>query len=318
MTSRPIMLTRFLVVPAGKEFREALHPRDRRGRFARKPGGAGAAAMTDKEFAARQQWVAKTIRQTRSTHATENTHQHNGVWDPARDRAHREIARDLYAAAARVPTEGKAVVAGGLGGAGKTTTLRDHAGINPDDYFTINPDDIKEELARRGMIPEVPGHPDLSPMERAALVHYESGRIADLVADMAYRDRRNLIWDITMSSPRVLEDRLAELQQHGYSEATAVFVDIPVETSVARALDRYRRGVDAWHRGEGFGGRYVPPDVIRGQRGRGGRTINRETFDQLRDRFARWSVYDNSVHGRPPQLVDASHNGDEDNDEEVT
>ncbi len=307
------MLTRFVVVPA-KAFREELHPRDRRGRFARRPGGP-LPAMTDAEFTARQEWVARTIRQARATHATEFTHHANGVWNADRDRTHREIARDLYAAAAGVPADGKAVVAGGLGGAGKTTTLRDHAGINPDDYFTINPDEIKEELARRGMIPEVPGAPDLSPMERAALVHYESGRIADLVADMAYRDHRNIIWDITMSSPKVLEDRLVELEQHGYSETTAVFVDIPVETSVQRALARYRAGVDAWHRGEGLGGRYVPPEIIRGQRGRGGRTINRQTFDEMRDRFARWSVYDNSVHGRPPQLVEASHNG---SDEEVT
>ncbi|MET7808645.1 zeta toxin family protein [Micromonospora chersina] len=138
-------------------------------------------------------------------------------------------------------------------------------------------------------------------MERAALVHYESGRIADMVAGMAYRDRKNIIWDITMSSPKVLEDRLAELQDHGYAEAVAVFVDIPVETSVERALARYRAGVDAWH--EGYGGRYVPPEIIRGQRGARGRTINRETFDEMRDRFDRWSVYNNSVSGRAPAAV---------------
>ena len=35
----------------------------------------------------------------------------------------------------------------------------------------INPDDIKEELAQRGMVPEIDG---LSPMEATDLVHEES------------------------------------------------------------------------------------------------------------------------------------------------
>ena len=38
-------------------------------------------------------------------------------------------------------------------------------------YLMINPDDIKEEMARRGMVPEIEG---LSPMEASDLVHEES------------------------------------------------------------------------------------------------------------------------------------------------
>ncbi|MBQ1019860.1 hypothetical protein KBX71_18605 [Micromonospora sp. D93] len=44
MTSIPrLMLTRFVVVPAGKDFHEELHSRDRRCRFARKQVIAAAA-----------------------------------------------------------------------------------------------------------------------------------------------------------------------------------------------------------------------------------------------------------------------------------
>ena len=76
-----------------------------------------------------------------------------------------------------------AVVAGGLGGAGKTTVLGDHEGIDPTKYLTINPDDLKEELAQRGMIPKVDG---LSPMEASDLVHEESSYLARQLALRAH------------------------------------------------------------------------------------------------------------------------------------
>jgi hypothetical protein len=46
--------------------------------------------------------------------------------------------------------------------------LGKHAGIDLTRYLTINPDDVKEEMGRRGLIPDVPG---LSPMEASDLVH---------------------------------------------------------------------------------------------------------------------------------------------------
>lgn len=260
--------------------------------------------LSDKEFEDRQKYVEETIGKARKTAATDVTHSKDGVWDPERDKAHREIADHLYARAAHVPNNGEAVVAGGLGGAGKTTILTKHAGIDPKNYLTVNPDDIKEELAKRGMVPEVPGHPDLSPMERSALVHEESSRIAQLLADKAYRDKKNMIWDITMSSGSSVQSRLDKLKQHGYGNVKGVFVDIPAETSVERALARYRHGVDAYHAGEGLGGRYVPPSVIRAQQTSTGRTINRQVFDGLKDQFHDWSVYDNSGDFNP-QLVEA-------------
>jgi hypothetical protein len=44
---------------------------------------------------------------------------------------------------------------GGLGGAYKSTVLEKHAGIERSQYLTINPADIKEAMAERGLIPEV-------------------------------------------------------------------------------------------------------------------------------------------------------------------
>ena len=62
---------------------------------------------------------------------------------------------------------------------GKGTILAKHAGIDTSKYLVIDPDQIKEQMARRGMIPEVEG---LSPMERSVLVHEESSWFATNLA----------------------------------------------------------------------------------------------------------------------------------------
>lgn len=263
------------------------------------------APMTDKQFVDRASRVEKTIGEARKTHSTDVTHMTDGAWNPDRVRQHKEIVDSLYAKHAHVPNEGKAVIAGGLGGAGKTTVLKGHAGIDPKQWLTVNPDDIKEEMAKRGMVPEVPGHPDLSPMERSALVHEESSHIAQMLADKAYRDKKNMIWDITMSSGGSVQKRIDALHHHGYGNVRGVFVHIPAETSVERAMARYRRGADDHHMGKAgaLGGRYVPPSVIRAQKTSGGSTVNREVFDGLKSKFDDWSVYDNS--GKAPVHVES-------------
>lgn len=243
--------------------------------------------------------VEKAIGAAIKTHATDKTETlPNGAWTPQRDRLHREIADELYAKAANVPNNREAVIAGGLGGAGKTTVLTKHAGIDPGNYLVLNPDDVKEVMAQRNLIPQVPGEPDLSPMERAALVHEESSRITSLLADKAYRDGKNIMWDITMSSEGSVKKRIDALNANGYKNVHGVFVDIPVETSVERAMARYARGQQDHAKGKGYGGRFVPPSIIRAQKTSGGETVNKQVFDGLKGNFGQWSVYDNS--GRAP------------------
>lgn len=280
-------------------------PRDKIGRWGKGVAGhPDFEGMTDTEFDARAASVSEHVGGARKTLSTDVTHTNDvGAWTAERDRLHREIVDDLYERDSHVPNDGRAVIAGGLGGAGKTTVLTKHAGVDTSSYMTVNPDDIKEELARRGMIPAVPDAPDLSPMERATLVHEESSRIASMLADRAYREKRNIIWDITMSSESSVKSRVAALQKAGYGEINGVFVDIPVETSVERAMARYRRGVDQYLGGKGFGGRYVPPEIIRAQETSSGMTLNRQVFDGLREQFTESSVYDNSVTGKPPRKV---------------
>jgi predicted ABC-type ATPase len=227
------------------------------------------------------------------------------VWTEERDRLHDAIIEDLYAKVANVPCDAKAIMAGGLGGAGKTTVLTEQAGIDLSQYLMINPDDMKEQMAYHGMIPEIDG---LSPMEASDLVHEESSYLANQLAQRAYVDGKNLIWDITMSSEKSTVTRLNELSAAGYSRIDGLFVDIPIETSLSRIESRHREGHDRYLAGDGLGGRYVPPEVTYDQQDPVWSSQNRKTFDAMKPRFTDWSIYDNSITGRSASLVETSKN----------
>jgi predicted ABC-type ATPase len=246
--------------------------------------------------------LAEAAADGRATYLQHTTDPDRQEWSRERNRIQGVIVADLYARACDVPCEGHAIIAGGLGGAGKSTVLGSHAGIDRSRYLTINPDDIKEEMGRRGLIPHVEG---LSPMEASELVHEESSFIAKRLALRATADQKNVIWDITMSRQDSTEDRIDNLHAAGYS-VTGIFVDIPVETSVRRAEFRHRSGHEEYRAGIGLGGRYVPPEVIRAQADDDWGSKNRKTFEAVRQRFDQWSCYDNSVDGRPPVLAAAS------------
>jgi predicted ABC-type ATPase len=224
-------------------------------------------------------------------------------WTAERDRIHGEIIRDIYSEASSVPCEYRAIIAGGLPGAGKSTVLSAQLGIDQSRYLTINPDDIKEEIARRGLVPEIEG---LSPMEASDLVHEESSIIAKQLAHRAQLDGKNLIWDITMSSQASTQERIDDLRSAGYNRIDAVFVDIPIETSIRRTQARHREGHDMWRAGKGLGGRYVPPEVILRQTDPDWGSKNRKHFEAAKVTASNWIVLDNSVDGNHAIIVESS------------
>jgi predicted ABC-type ATPase len=244
------------------------------------------------------------LKEGLSTHVRHAASPRHDIWSPERAARHDGIVADLYAASAAIPCEWQAVIAGGLGGAGKTTVLAQHAGIDAARFLTVNPDAFKAELARRGMVPEIPG---LSPMEATALAHRESSYLARRLAMRAMTDGRNLVWDITMSCARTCSGRVAELRGAGYRGVDAVFVDIPIQTSVRRAETRHRRGHDQFLAGEGLGGRFLPAEVIRFQADHEYGTVNRRAFEIVKHQADRWSRYDNSVDDASPALVDQGY-----------
>jgi predicted ABC-type ATPase len=210
---------------------------------------------------------------------------------------------DLYARAANVPNEREAVIAGGLPGAGKSTVLENYADVDRSRFLTVDPDEIKTELAWRGLIPAVEG---LSPMEASDLAHEESSYIAKGLAERAQAEGKNMVWDITMSSRSSTESRIDDLRSAGYTRITGIFVDIPLEKSAARAEARHRIGQDEYRAGRGEGGRLLPPEVIRSNEDPVWGSLNRKVFEEVKHRFDAWSIYDNSTDGRPPVLVDSS------------
>jgi predicted kinase len=265
--------------------------------------------LTDAEHAERVETIREQLEWARDQKlATDRQYLADparGIWTRERRDAHDAIVDDLYEKSANVPCEHRAIMAGGLGGAGKSTVLDGYANVDRSRYLTINPDNIKEEMAKRALIPEVEG---LSPMEASDLVHEESSHIAKMLAARAMKDGKNVIWDITMSSTQSVRQRLDGLDNTRYSTA-GIFVDIPIDVAVERADARHRIGHEDFRKGIGFGGRYVPPEVIKAQADEDWDSVNRRTFEQFKSRFTEWAVYDNSVTGRDPQLVEASRDG---------
>jgi hypothetical protein len=263
--------------------------------------------MSDADYADHVREVAKLLdRATAEGLTTDRLHTLNpdhDIWTDDRADVHDQIIEDAYRAAANVPCERQAVIAGGLGGAGKTTVLEQYAGIDRSQFLTINPDGFKEELARRGLVPQIPG---LSPMEASTLGHEESSYLARQLALRALADGKNIIWDVTMSSLASASRRVDELRAAEYRRVDGLFVDIPIETSVGRVEARHRQGHDLFLSGEGLGGRLVPAEVTRSQADPDFGSVNRRAFETLKDRFDHWAIYDNSADGRPPILTETS------------
>jgi predicted ABC-type ATPase len=234
------------------------------------------------------------------------------IWSDEREAQHDALLGQIYSQASSVPNESEAIIAGGISGAGKTTVLTEHAGIDLSRYLMINPDLIKEEMAKRGMVPEVDR---LTPMEASELVHEESSHIAKRLAHKAHADGKNVIWDVTMSKASSADERIDWLRDAGYTQVNCVFVDISVEASKRRADGRHRQANDDYRAGLGLGGRLIPPEMITAQADSEWGTKNRSTFEQLKHRFDAWSLFENDVDGRAPVLADSS--GTDRRDEET-
>jgi predicted ABC-type ATPase len=261
--------------------------------------------LTDAEWAEHVTEVIHNLDQARKlgleTHLSYTIDPDHQVWTKERRAQHTAIINDLYEAAKDIPNTGSAIIAGGLGGAGKTTVLTSRAGIDLSRYLMINPDNLKEEMARRGMIPSIQ---NLSPMEASELVHEESSHLARQLALRAYADKKNLIWDITMSRKDSTTTRVDQLRTAGYTEVEGIFVDIPVGKSLQRIESRHRQGHEEYRSGIGLGGRYVPPIVTERQQDPEWGSKNRKIFHEMKPKFNSWSVYDNSVDDQPARLIE--------------
>jgi predicted ABC-type ATPase len=266
--------------------------------------------LTDAEYAEHVREVRERLDQAREQDlATDEMTRDRDeeIWPRQRAAFHTTIVNDLYGRAANVPTEHQAIIAGGLPGAGKSTVLERYAEIDRSQFLTIDPDQIKMEMAKRDLIPYVEG---LSPMEASDLVHEESSHIAKRIAHRAQADGKNVIWDITMSSRETTEQRIDDLRLTGYTRIECIFVDISLSISEKRAEVRHRIGHNEYRAGKGEGGRLIPEDLIRRCADPDWGSVNRRTFEEVKRKFDNWEVYDNSVDGRAPVLIQSSERED--------
>lgn len=186
----------------------------------------------------------------------------NEEWSEERIEQQKALIEDMYNKYKDKPCNKKVIISAGLPGAGKTTVLSQIDSINLDDYCTVNADDIKEEMIKRGMVPEVRG---LTPLECAGLIHEESSELADILQKRFVAEGKNIIYDTTSKSIDSVKGRLDVFLKGSYKakDITMVFVDITLDTSRERAYNRYKSGINKYINEESsLGGRYVPESVF--------------------------------------------------------
>jgi len=164
---------------------------------------------------------------------------------------------EMYQAAADVPRERSAVIAGGLPGADKIRALEE-SGVDRSRYLTVSIDAVLVRMAAAGLIQEADG---LSPLERSGPVHAEAQYLAKRVLLRALMDGRNLILDISLASWRAAESWTYALRFADYA-VNAVFADIGIDEAVRRSDEAFRRGEEEFRRGRGYGGRRIPAEAI--------------------------------------------------------
>ena len=183
----------------------------------------------------------------------------DGDYLPERRKQQKEIVNEILENT-KARKERRVIVTGGLGGAGKTTVLKKYMHIDTDDYITVNPDDIKEIMAEKDMIPDVKG---LTPMEASPLVHEEASDVSKMLMNRASKEGYNIIIDTTLSSENSAREKVNLLKKAGYTDIQPVFVDISPETSLERAQSRHKHGLDNFtEHHKGNGGRFLPEKLI--------------------------------------------------------
>lgn len=228
-------------------------------------------------------------------------------WTPARQRVHARIFDDLLKKSGGVPQERRAVIMGGLPGAGKTTTVG--ARLNLSEFVNLNADDFKELLLLRGYADEavqlaydqgrislgkaisnieLPGT-GLKGLNAAAVLHEESSWLYKEFSRRFIATGSNVVLDVTMGSVGSIATQITALREAGYT-IEILFVDVDISTTLQRAIARWDRS-----------GRFVPPSYIEGLTNEVWGSKNRAVFEQMKDQADSWTLFDNNF--RPLEIA---------------
>jgi predicted ABC-type ATPase len=201
-----------------------------------------------------------------------------GEWTPERQVLHDQIVNDILEPGRPAPagTEPEAVITGGLPGSGKSSVLAERAASGQfDGYVHIDADVIK------GMLPEYEGW-------NAGLLHDESSAIVEEVFQRCVERHMPVMYDATLRTTRNAAAVVNALEEVGYN-TRLIYVDIPIEDSMRRVLNRFASGT----------GRYVSPFYVATRDGR-----NLMSLETLKGEVDAWEHWDNGQPmGQSPRLI---------------
>jgi len=207
----------------------------------------------------------------------------NGEWTAERRALHAQVLERYFREAGDLPTglaEPTAIILAGLPGAGKSTATKK--------WLDTSQAIVAEADKLKALLPEYTG-------ANAPIVQRESSYLANLVVEIAMRQRMNVVVDGTMrelgtEDAGVLDGafgKLVALHEAGF-RTEVVLVDVTTNQSIQRVIERFLRD-----------GRYVPPSAIRKSVTADGTPTPTATFDIVKDARRRgvhlvdaWSHYD--------------------------
>jgi len=164
-----------------------------------------------------------------------------------RKKLHKEIIDKLVGnALCTDQIEPIAIIMGGAPGSGKSTFLKNNAPyLQSDKIWKVDADEV------RSMLPEYRGW-------NSPVTHEESKDVVNMLLDRYDTPcKHDLLYDGTMSNVKKYRPLIKRLKKLGY-KVFLVFMDIPKEDSIKRALKRYQDN----NAKTGEFGRYVPISVI--------------------------------------------------------
>lgn len=236
--------------------------------------------------------ITRALEAGNATSRTETYDGNGQVWKPDRAAMHRDIVHQLLEADQRVPSGRRAVIVGGI-----ASGHRDHVAgkAAPDsDYVHVSAHRVKEEMARRGMVPSVAG---LSPMEASPLVHDEASHVAGLLSREAVRRGKNVAIHTALADAGTAGAHVAALREAGHNVHVA-FAHVHPGKAADHAASRHQSGHESFRRQQSSGARYLPGALVRAADAGGGETVNSAAFQALKPSLGSWEHWD-ARDGKP-------------------
>ncbi|MDR1014178.1 MAG: zeta toxin family protein [Coriobacteriales bacterium] len=210
---------------------------------------------------------------------------------------HRSLLFEQARLAADVGANHRAIILAGPPGAGKSSLVAATLQDESDGYLVIDADAFKvallQEAIRDGSYEgfikprevidlEGQGH-RFFPLELSSLVHEESSLLAQGLRTQAMESGSNMVIDTVLANAGSAQRLVRQLDDHGY-DIRIIDVEASMGISKARVTKRWVQAYElALETGEGFGGRWVPSEYIRGVFNADGKAVSAHIARMIAD-----------------------------------